>query len=62
VQWSHVRQGLGIGVMAADIGDAEPGVVQVLPDLEPLVFPVWLVTHREVHTSRRGAAGVRPDG
>ena len=53
VQWSHVKQGLGIGVMAADIGDAEPGVVQVLPDLEPMVFPVWLVTHREVHTSRR---------
>jgi hypothetical protein len=24
-----------------------------LPDLEPLVFPVWLVTHREVHSSRR---------
>jgi DNA-binding transcriptional LysR family regulator len=53
VQWSHVKQGLGIGVMAADIGDAEPGVVRVLPDIDPLVFPVWLVTHREVHTSPR---------
>ncbi|WP_244577824.1 LysR family transcriptional regulator [Hoeflea halophila] len=53
VQWNHVKQGLGIGVMAADIGDAEPGVVRVLPDAEALVVPVWLVTHREVHTSRR---------
>ena len=53
VQWSHVKRGLGIGVMAADIGDAEPGVVRVLPGVDPLVFPVWLVTHREVHTSRR---------
>ena len=53
VQWSHVKQGLGIGVMAADIGDAEPGVVRVLPDVDPIVIPVWLVTHREVHTSRR---------
>lgn len=53
VQWSHVRQGLGIGIMTADIGDAEPDVVQVLPDLDPIVIPVWLVTHREVHTSRR---------
>jgi DNA-binding transcriptional LysR family regulator len=52
VQWAHVRQGLGIGIMAADIGDTEPGG-QVLPDLEPIVFPVWLVAHREVHTSRR---------
>lgn len=53
VQWSHVKQGLGIGIMAADIGDAEPDVVQVLPVLDPIVIPVWLVTHRDVHTSRR---------
>lgn len=53
VQWSHVRAGLGIGVMAADIGDAEPDVVAVLPELAPLSFPVWLVAHREVHTSAR---------
>jgi len=53
VQWCHVRQGLGVGIMAADIGDVEPDVVQVLPDLDPIVVPVWLVTHREVHTSRR---------
>ncbi|MEM5492587.1 LysR family transcriptional regulator [Hoeflea sp. AS16] len=53
VQWSHVKQGLGIGIMSADIGDAEPEVVQVLPDLDPIIVPVWLVTHREVHTSRR---------
>ena len=53
VQWSHVRQGLGIGIMVADIGDAEPDVVQVLPELDPIIVPVWLVTHREVHTSRR---------
>jgi len=53
VQWSHVKQGLGIGIMAADIGDAEPDVVPVLADLDPIVIPVWLVVHREVHTSRR---------
>jgi DNA-binding transcriptional LysR family regulator len=53
VQWSHVRQGQGIGIMAADIADAEPDVVAVLPDAAPIVIPVWLVTHREVHTSRR---------
>ncbi|MCY0148895.1 LysR family transcriptional regulator [Hoeflea sp. G2-23] len=53
VQWSHVRQGLGIGIITADIGDAEPAVVQVLPELDPILVPVWLVAHREVHTSRR---------
>lgn len=52
-QWTHVKHGLGIGVMAGDIGDREPLVTRVLPDLEPLSIPVWLVAHREVHTSRR---------
>lgn len=53
VQWAHVKQGLGIGIMAADIGDAEPDVVRVLPDVDPIAFPVWLVAHRDLHTSRR---------
>ena len=26
---------------------------RVLPDMEPIVFPIWLTTHRELHTSRR---------
>ena len=29
------------------------GIEQVLPDLDPIPVPVWLVTHRELHTSRR---------
>lgn len=53
VQWEHVKQGLGIGIMSEDIGDREPSVVQVLPDLEPIIVPVWLVAHRELITSRR---------
>jgi len=24
-----------------------------LPQAEPVEFPIWLVTHRELHTSRR---------
>ena len=39
--------------MSQDIGDREPLVRQVLPHIDPLVVPVWLVSHREVHTSRR---------
>ncbi|WP_245304121.1 LysR substrate-binding domain-containing protein [Hoeflea olei] len=53
VQWAHVCQGLGIGIMTSDIGDAEPRVVRVLPEAMPIRVPVWLVAHREVHTSRR---------
>jgi DNA-binding transcriptional LysR family regulator len=53
VMWELVRQGAGIGVLDAYIGDADPIVQRVLPDLEPLVFPIWLVAHRELTTNRR---------
>ncbi|MEM6495151.1 MAG: LysR family transcriptional regulator [Pseudomonadota bacterium] len=53
VHWEMTKQGLGIGVMATIVGDAEPKVERALPWLEPFVFPVWLVAHREVNTSRR---------
>lgn len=26
---------------------------RILQDMEPIVFPLWLTTHRELHTSRR---------
>jgi DNA-binding transcriptional LysR family regulator len=53
VMWELVRQGVAIGILDAHIGDADPTVHRVLPDLEPLVFPIWLVAHRELSTSRR---------
>ena len=39
VMWELVRQGAAIGILDAHIGDADPIVRRVLPDLEPLVFP-----------------------
>lgn len=53
VQWELVKQGVGIGIMSEDIGDPEPGVQRALPAMAPIVVPLWLTTHREVHTSRR---------
>jgi DNA-binding transcriptional LysR family regulator len=53
VMWQLVREGLGIGVQDGIVGDRDPLVRRVLPDLEPLIFSMWLVTHREVNTSRR---------
>ena len=61
VMWELVKQGLGIGVQDGVIGDREPLVRRVLPDREPLIYSMWLVTHREVNTSRRIRRGVRPD-
>lgn len=53
VMWELVKHGLGIGILDGDVGDAEPRVRRVLADAEPLMFPVWLVAHRELNTSRR---------
>ena len=53
VMWEMVKQGVGIGILDGNIGDAEQMVERVLPDLEPLMFPIWLVAHRELNTSRR---------
>lgn len=53
VMWEMVKEGLGIGVIDGNLGDAEPLVRRVLPEFEPLIFPIWLVAHREVNTSRR---------
>ena len=53
VHWEFVKQGLGIGIMPEDIGDAESAVQLALDDFEPIVFPMWLTAHRELRTSRR---------
>lgn len=51
--WMLVRQGLGIGVMMDQIARHTPGIVRVLDEIDPVRFPVWLVTHRELRTARR---------
>jgi DNA-binding transcriptional LysR family regulator len=48
-----VKQGLGIGVMPKEFAALLPGVECVLPQLDPIPVPIWLTTHRELHTSRR---------
>eukprot|EP01041_Mallomonas_annulata_P015997 gene15997-33648_t len=51
--WSLVRQGMGIGAMMDEIARDTPGVVRVLDEVPPVRFPIWLVSHRELRTSRR---------
>lgn len=48
-----VAQGLGIGFLTRDIEHLDPRVKPILPDQLILPIPVWLVTHRELHTSKR---------
>lgn len=53
VQWEMAKRGLGICIVMDEVGDAEPLVRRVLPDLPPLPVPMWLTAHRELRTSRR---------
>ena len=53
VAWEYAKQGFGIAPMSQVVGDATPGVERVLPGMEAITFPIWLTTHRELHTSRR---------
>lgn len=52
VELAMIRQGLGVGMTTEDVAGFYPDLVPVLPDFPPVVVPVWLVTHRELHTSR----------
>ena len=53
VHWELLKSGFGMTLMPELLGETTPGVEKVLPDLPSLDFPVWLVTHRELKTSRR---------
>ena len=53
VAWELARRGLGIIIMSAKVGEAANDMQRLLPDMEPLLYPIWLITHRELHTSRR---------
>jgi DNA-binding transcriptional LysR family regulator len=48
-----VQQGLGICVLVKETAALLPGLEPVLPELDPIPVPIWLTTHRELHTSRR---------
>lgn len=48
-----VKHGLGVGIFTKQVAVLHPTLKQIMADLKPIPVPVWLVTHRELHTSRR---------
>ncbi len=48
-----VREGGGIGFLPTVVAEGRLGLVRVLPDLPSFQMETWLVTHREIQTSRR---------
>ncbi len=51
VAWELAKAGMGLCPMDSAVGDAVLGMERVLPTLGEITFPVWLVAHREIHTS-----------
>ena len=48
-----IREGLGFGFLPMDIDGLFDDLECVLPEHFAPEIPVWLVSHRELHTSRR---------
>ncbi|MTI19068.1 LysR family transcriptional regulator [Rhodobacteraceae bacterium RKSG542] len=53
IQWQMIKNGAGIGVMTKLLGDSEPQVTRVLEEFTSIRYPIWLVTHRDLKTTRR---------
>lgn len=53
VAWEMVRRGFGISPMSVDVANQSPEIERILENMDPISFPVWLTTHRELHTSKR---------
>lgn len=53
VEWEVARNGHGIAIMSDRIAAKFPEFEPVLTEIEPFSIPMWLVAHRELHTSRR---------
>jgi len=47
------KQGIGICVVMDEVGDVEPKVRRVLPDLPGIPVPIWVTAHSELRTSPR---------
>ena len=53
VLYDLVRLGLGVSILTRDIEAHADTIVPILPETFAIPIPVWLVTHRELHTSKR---------
>lgn len=53
VQWEMVKQGFCLGIMMECIGDNEPRVERVFADEPAFGFPIWLVAHQQLRSSKR---------
>ena len=51
--WQRVKRGMGVGPMLSEVAKRTPDVVNILPDMDPISVPIWLVTHQALASSPR---------
>ena len=55
VYWQLLKSGAGVGIILRQVGRAEPGMVELLADVELPGLPVWLTAHPAVRNMPRVA-------
>lgn len=53
VVWEFLKAGYGISMLPEVLCEPEPNLEKVLASLPSLEFPIWLVAHRELRTSKK---------
>lgn len=53
VQLAAARAGLGIAMLPCFLGDADPGLVRVVPQPEQQTHAVWVLTHPDLRNTAR---------
>ena len=51
IHWTLVKAGMGIGAMLECVGESDPEVLLVHPELKPFKIQSWLVSHRDLKNS-----------
>jgi DNA-binding transcriptional LysR family regulator len=51
--WEMARRGLGVCAMLREIGARTPDMIPMAPERPLFHAPIWIVSHRELRTSRR---------
>lgn len=42
-----------VAPMLREVADRTPGMIRLLPDMPPIIVPIWPVAHENLHLSPR---------